>query len=155
MPKSDLPKDDLIRAFADAYERVIVAATRAAQQHGIAHTAEGWGPREAVAHLAGWEAMASVRIPAIVAGMAPLEFEDEAQSDVMNNAINAAFVAVAGQQSVSALCDALRHAYQRTVALLRTLDDRHFQPGEYVYERTRGAIEHCDEHIEQFTARDA
>jgi hypothetical protein len=99
--------------------------------------------------------MASVRIPAIVGGMAPLEFEDEAQNGVMNNAINAAFVAVAGQQPIAVLCDALRQAYQRTVALLAPLDDRYFQPGEYVYERTRGAIEHCDEHIEQFSAGQA
>lgn len=27
--------------------------------------------------------------------------------------------------------------------------ERHFQPGEYVYERTAGVIEHCDEHIEK------
>ncbi|HKV83933.1 MAG TPA: hypothetical protein VJN88_05215 [Ktedonobacterales bacterium] len=154
MPKSDLPKDDLIQAFADAYERVIAAATRAAQ-HGAARPENGWGPREAVAHLAGWEAMAAVRIPAIVGGLAPLEFEDDARAVVMDNAINAAFVAVAGKRSVTALCDTLRQAYQRTVALLRTVDDRHFQPGAYVYERTRGAIEHCDEHIEQFTAGEA
>ncbi|HWZ20104.1 MAG TPA: hypothetical protein VNW73_14995 [Ktedonobacteraceae bacterium] len=28
-----------------------------------------WGPREIVAHLAGWEVMASVRIPRIVVGI--------------------------------------------------------------------------------------
>lgn len=154
MPENIISKDDLIQAFTDAYERIIAAATQATQQ-AAGRPPDGWGPREAVAHLAGWEAMASVRIPAIAGGMAPLEFEDEAQNDVMNNAINAAFVAVAGQQPAAALCDTLRQAYQRTVALLRTLDDRHFQPGEYVYERTRGAIEHCDEHIEQFSAAQA
>lgn len=149
-----MSKDDLIQAFADAYERVIAAAMRSTR-NGVARMPDDWGPREAIAHLAGWEVMASVRIPAIVGGMAPLEFEDEAQNDVMNNAINAAFVAVAGQQPIAALCDALRQAYQRTVALLTPLDNRYFQPGEYVYERTRGAIEHCDEHIEQFSAGQA
>ena len=93
--------------------------------------------------------MATVRIPHVVAGMAPIEFEDEERERVMNDAINAAFVAIAGQQPIEALSETLRQAYQRTLAILTALDDCFFQPGEYVYERTRGAIEHCDEHIQE------
>ena len=141
-------KEQLLREFADAYERLIAAA-KDAEQRGVSARDGQWGPRETVAHLAGWEVMASVRIPAIVAGMAPLEFPDEAQDAVMTDAINATIVAIAGDQSLDTLCGILRQAYERGLALLETLDDRHFQPGDYVYERTAAAIEHCQEHIEK------
>ncbi|MEO8972611.1 MAG: hypothetical protein ABI406_13560, partial [Ktedonobacteraceae bacterium] len=107
-----------------------------------------WGPHETVGHLAGWEVMASVRIPMVVAGMPPAEFADETQQTVMNDAINAAIVTLIGEQPLATLCDMLRQAYQQNVELLRRLDDRFFQPGEYVYERTKGVIEHCQEHMQ-------
>ncbi len=142
-----MAKEELLQEFADAYERLIETAIEA-ERRGITHTADGWGPRAVVAHLAGWEVMASVRVPAVAAGMAPLEFEDEAQNRVMNDAINGAFVALVGDQPLEAVCGTLRQAYRRNVEFLRTLDDRFFQPGEYVYERTQGVIEHCQEHGE-------
>jgi hypothetical protein len=146
-----MTREQLLQAFADAYEHVIAAATEAVQQ-GAGKNKDGWSAREFVAHLAGWEVMASVRIPAIVGGMAPMEFVDEAQAAVMNNAINAAFVALIGAQPMDAVCGILRQAYQHGIALLQTLDERCFQPGEYVYERTRAAIEHCHEHFEDIQA---
>ena len=106
------------------------------------------GAREIVAHLAGWEVMATVRIPRIVAGMPPLEESDEARQEVMNDAINATIVTMIGDQSLDAVCGILRQAYQRDIELLKTLDNTFFQPGQYVYERTNAAIEHCQEHLE-------
>jgi hypothetical protein len=141
-----MDRAQLVHDFAEAHEAVIVAATSAAER-GLPGR-DGWGPREVVAHLAGWEAMASVRIPHVVAGMAPLEFEDERQARVMNDAINATIVTLAGDQPLETLCGILRRAYQRTIAIITPLDDQHFQPGAYVYERTRNVIAHCHEHIE-------
>jgi hypothetical protein len=69
---------------------------------------------------------------------------------VMSDAINATIVTMIGDQSLEAVCGILRQAYQRDVAILRGLDEKFFQPGEYVYERTRGVIEHCQEHSEAF-----
>jgi len=63
-------------------------------------------PREVVAHLAGWEVMATIRIPHIVAGTPPMEFSDAAQAKVMSDAINTAFVTLSGDQSLEALCRA-------------------------------------------------
>lgn len=143
-----MSKQELLQAFTSAYERVIAVATQIERQ-GSGSQRDVWGAREALAHLAGWEVMANVRIPHVIAGMAPIEFEDEAREQVMNDAINAAFVAVAGERSVASLGETLRQAYQRTLAILTPLDDRYFQPGEYVYERTRGVIEHCEEHIQE------
>lgn len=142
-----MTKDELLRAFVDAYERLMATAV-AAEQRGVGRADDGWGPREIVAHLAGWEMMATVRVPAVAAGMAPIEFADEAQNRVMNDAINGAFVALVGDQPLEAVCGILRGAYQRDLAFLHTLDERLFQPGEYVYERTYGVIEHCQEHSE-------
>jgi hypothetical protein len=142
-----MSKEELLDAFANAYERLMETAT-AAEQDGSTRADSGWGPREIVAHLAGWEVMATVRVPAVVGGMAPMEFADPVQNRVMNDAINAAFVALAGSQPLAAVCGVLRQAYQRDVAFLQTLDEQFFQPGEYVYERTYGIIEHCQEHAE-------
>lgn len=147
MPRDRLSKDELLHEFTAAYERIIAVATDAAQR-GMTAAPDGWGPREIIAHLAGWEMMATVRVPAVAAGMAPLEFPEPAQNRVMNDAINGAFVALAGDQPIEAVCATLRQAYQRDLAFLRTLDNHFFQPGEYVYERTYGVIEHCQEHSE-------
>ncbi len=51
-----------------------------------------------------------------------------------------------GDQSLDTVCGILRQAYQSDIEILRKLDETFFQPGEYVYERTKGAIEHCEEH---------
>lgn len=142
-----MSKEQLLQEFEAAYEQLIGTATQAAR-HGMARQRDGWGPREVVAHLAGWEVMATVRIPPIVAGMPPLEFPDATQQTVMNDAINTAFVMLVGEQPLETLCGLLRQAYQRNVEILRQVDERRFQPGEYVYERTKGVIEHCQEHIQ-------
>lgn len=151
MAEQDMSKEQLLREFADAYEHLMKAATDAAGQDTTS-AGHGWGPRAIIAHLAGWEIMATVRIPAIVGGMAPMEFADPAQNTVTNDAINAAFVTLAGEQPLDALCGMLRQAYQQNVAYLRTLDERFFQPGEYVYARTEGVIWHCREHGEMLIA---
>ena len=143
-----MSKEQLLHEFAEAYEHLMETASLAAQR-GVTQRRDGWGPREIVAHLAGWEVMASVRIPRIVAGMPPAEFTDPSQQKMMNDAINAAMVALIGEQPLETLCVMLRQTYQRNSELLRSLDDRFFQPGDYVYERTKAVIEHCQEHMQQ------
>ncbi len=143
-----MTKEQLIQEFIQAYEYLMETATRTSER-GMTKEQDIWGPREIVGHLAGWEAMATVRIPRIVAGTPPAEFADPTQATMMNDAINAAFVTLIGEQPLETLCDMLRHIYRRNVELLRSLDDTFFQPGEYVYERTKAVIEHCQEHREQ------
>jgi hypothetical protein len=142
-----MEKTQVLQEFVGAYERLIEAAVLM-EPRDKASEADGWGPREVVAHLAGWEVMATVRIPPIVAGTPPMEFYDATQARVMNDAINTAFVTMAGDQPLDTLCSKLRQAYRRTVEILTPLDDSHFQPGQYVFERAKGVIEHCQEHIE-------
>src|SRR6266566_7151598 len=142
-----MAKELLLQEFAEAYDHLMETASLATQR-GVTQGRDGWGPREIVGHLAGWEVMASVRIPRIVAGMPPAEFTEPKQQTMMNVAINAAMVALIGEQPIDILCDLLRQSYQRNVELLRSLDDTFFQPGEYVYERTKDVIEHCQEHMQ-------
>jgi hypothetical protein len=80
--------------------------------------------------------------------MPPAEFADPTQSRVMNDAINATIVTMVGDQPLETLCSMLRQAYGRTLEILSQVDQGHFQPGEYVNERTQAVIEHCHEHIE-------
>src|SRR5690349_8495949 len=121
-----MSKEQLLQEFAEAYEQLIKTASLAAQP-GVTRQRDMWGPREIVCHLAGWEVMASVRIPRIVAGMPPLEFADETQQTVMNDAINAAMITLMGEQPLETLCDLLRQAYQRNVEMLRKLEDTFFR----------------------------
>ena len=143
-----MSKEQLLQEFAEAYEQLIETASLAAQR-GVTQRRDRWGPREIVAHLAGWEVMATVRIPKIVAGMPPLEEADETRQAVMNDAINATIVTMIGDQPLETLCDLLRQAYHHDIEMLRKLDDTFFQPGEYVYERTKDVIEHCQEHSQE------
>ena len=147
-----MSKEQLLQELADAFEKLIGTATEAAQQ-GVTRKGDTWGPREIVAHLAGWEVMATVRIPHITAGMSPFEYADETRQTVMDDAINATIVTMVGDQPLETVCGLLRQAYQRDVEMLRKLDDTFFHPGEYVYERTKAAIEHCQEHMQVLVHR--
>src|SRR5437763_7252022 len=136
-----MSKEQLLQEFAEAYEKLIGTATQAAQR-GVTRQGDTWGPREIVAHLAGWEVMATVRLPHITAGMPPFEYADETRQTVMDDAINATIVTMVGEQPLESLCGLLRQAYQGDIEMLKKLDDTFFQPGQYVYERTKAAIEH-------------
>jgi hypothetical protein len=143
-----MSKEQLLQEFANAYEQLIETAIRVAQ-HGVTRQGETWGPREVVAHLAGWEVMATARMSNVAAGMPPFVLGETQQ---VVDAINAMIVTMAGEQSLEALCDILRQAYRNDVAILSNLNDTLFQPGEYVYERTKDVLEHCQEHMQDLTS---
>src|SRR5438105_9068141 len=124
-----MSKEQLLQEFAEAYEKLIGTATQAAQR-GVTRQGDTWGLREIVAHLAGWEVMATVRIPHITAGMPPFEYADETRQTVMDDAINATIVTMVGEQPLETVCGLLRQAYQRDVEMLRGLDGTFFHPGE-------------------------
>ena len=65
----------MLQEVTEAFEHLIAAAQDAAQR-GVTRQADAWGPREIVAHLAGWEVLASVRISQIAAGKPPFEFNE-------------------------------------------------------------------------------
>lgn len=145
--KDALSKEQLIQKLAEAHEQLIEVATRA-HQRGITRNGDVWGPREVVAHIAGWEAMAAVRIPKIVAGTPPIKYESKEQHDASDDNANATAIAMIGNQSFEEVCGILREANQHDIQMLRELDDSLFVPSNYVYWRIEAAIDHCNEHIQ-------
>lgn len=137
-------KEQLLQEATEAFEQLMAVAQDTAQR-GLTRQADTLGPREVVAHLAGWEVLANARFSQITAGMPPFEFNETPH---IADAINAMIITMIGDQSIETLCGTLRQAYWQNIELLRTLDERPFRSGEYVYERTKSVIEHCQEHIE-------
>lgn len=143
-----MSKEQLLQDVAEAFERLIATASLAAQ-NGVMGQGDTWGPREIIAHMTGWEVIATVHIPNVVAGMPPVfGYTDKTQQTVLDDALNAAMVTLVGEQPLDTLCHLLRRAYQRDLEILRKLDESFFQSGQYVYERTKDVIEHCQEHRE-------
>lgn len=146
--EATLSKENLLQELVDAHERLITAATESVRR-GVTPQGEAWGPREILAHIAGWEALATSRIPQIAAGIPPVHYANAAQHAAMDNAINVMAITMIGDQSFESVCTILRRTYRRDVELLRQIDEALFRPGNYVYDRTRAAIEHCYEHAQQ------
>lgn len=140
-------KELLIQELIEAHEKLIEVAT-AAYKRGARRTSDAWGPREILAHVAGWEAMAVSRIPRIVAGIPPITYATEAQHAAMDDAINATVLTMIGDQPFDAICTILRKTYQTDAQIISELDVASTGPGSYVYERTKAAINHCREHIQ-------
>ncbi|HYU75224.1 MAG TPA: divalent-cation tolerance protein CutA [Ktedonobacteraceae bacterium] len=138
-------KEQLLQEMIEAQERLITAATNA-QARGVVRQGDTWGPREILAHIAGWEAHAVARIPRIIAGMPPLTYIHDAQHAAADDAVNAAIITVLGDQSFDTVRDILRKTYQRDIQMLRELGDTFFTPGNYVYERIKAAIDHINQH---------
>jgi periplasmic divalent cation tolerance protein len=145
-PAEGITKERLLQDLIEAHEQLLSAATDA-QQRNISRQRDGWRPREILAHVAGWEAMAVSRIPRVIAGMPPITYASEEQHAAMDDAINATVVTMIGEQPFDAICTIFRKAYQADAQIIRELDEAYVRPGSYVYERTKAAIAHCYEHI--------
>jgi hypothetical protein len=144
-----MSKEKLLAALQQAFEDLIAVAQEV-ETAGGSKRGEEWGPREVVAHLAGWEVIATVHVPNVVASMPPLfAYADPTQQRVLNEALNEAFVTLTADYSLHSVCDLLRRAYQRDLAMLRQVDETFFQEGQYVSARTKAVISHCHEHSEK------
>src|SRR5947209_19058844 len=93
--EDSMSKEQLLQELAEAFEQLIATATDAAQRR-VTRQGDTWGPREVVAHLAGWEVMATVRITKIAAGKPPFDIADETQQKVMDDAISGMIVPIIG-----------------------------------------------------------
>ncbi len=145
--QATISKEQLIQELIDAHEKLIATASTA-HERGVRRTGDAWGPREVLAHIAGWEALAVARLPGILAGIPPVKYATEAQHAAMDDAINATVITMIGDQSFDTICTLLRKTYQADVQLISELDERIVRPGSYIYERTKAAIDHCHEHMQ-------
>jgi hypothetical protein len=136
-------KEELLRRFEQAHERLASSATAAAAR-GITQRGEQWGPREVLAHIVGWSAEATERIPRIIAGEPPLKYDDEA--------FNVAIITVLGDQSFDVVLDLFRQTHLRYIQMLGAQDKAVFVPGHPVYRRIQAVIEHHYEHAQGLDA---
>lgn len=120
-------KVQIVQSFNEAHERLIAVSTAASKR--VVDREGEWGPREVLAHIVGWEAEATSRIPLLAVGEAPLTYDDDA--------FNAAVVAVLGAQSFEAIHDMVRQTHQRLVQMLLIQDDSVFVPGHSVTSGSR------------------
>ncbi|MBE3558892.1 MAG: hypothetical protein IMW89_06665 [Ktedonobacteraceae bacterium] len=145
-------KEQMISAFDAAYNRLLVAATAAAER-GVVLPQGEWGPREVLAHVAGWAAQATTRIPQVIAGSLPVVYIDEAQHDAVDDAFNAAFIALVGGQSFAQVSATFQQTHHAFVDMLKAQDERHFVPGSYLYERMLAVVHHHLQHAQELEER--
>lgn len=138
--EEEISKDKLLQELGEAHERLIAAAT-AVFERGVVLPGQKWGPREVMAHIAGWEAKAIEMIPRVMVGESLVAFD--------HDAFNATVITLLGNQSFDAVRDILRQTYQQDITLLTSLDESVFVSGNYVYDRVKAAIRHNDEHTEE------
>ncbi|HYU76121.1 MAG TPA: DinB family protein [Ktedonobacteraceae bacterium] len=136
-------KDEMIIAFDEAYERLIAAANAAVERGVLVREGE-WGPREVLAHIAGWGVEATERLPRVLAGAPALVYDD--------NAFNAAIITMLGDQSYVQVRNLLQQTHQHFVHMLHAQDESVFTPGNPVYERVKAVIQHHLQHVEELDA---
>jgi len=107
------------------------------------------GPREVLAHIAGWAAEATMRIPQVIAGSPPLIYTDAAQHAAVDDAFNAAVILMLGNQSFEQVSSILQESHQHFNNMFQAQDEKLFVPGSYVYERLKLVIDHHLQHAQE------
>ncbi len=129
--------NDALRTLDEAHEKLITAVNAAAAR-GVKGP---WGPREILAHVVGWEVIAIHRLPKLIAGEAPLTYDEDA--------VNVAMVTLVGDQPLETIRDMLYQAHHRFLHIPEVQSLASFVPGHPVYERTKAAIRHSFEHAQE------
>jgi len=135
-------KDELLGAFAEAHDDLLIAADAAVTRgdpHGVG--GDGWGVREVLAHIAGWEVEATQRLPQLMAGAPARDYDVDA--------FNVAAVAAHEGQSLHEVRASLERAYARLVNLLDGLDEAAFAPGGVAQEWITALTRHDHEHAHE------
>ncbi len=145
--KQETEKEQIIQAFDEVYEKLIVSAD-AAEKRGKSSQPQ-WGPREILAHIAGWAAQATAQIPQVIAGIPDVAYRDDVQHAAVDDAANAAFIALIGDQSFEEVRQIADQTHERFAAVLKAQSDNIFVPGNYVYERMKRVIDHHLQHAQE------
>jgi len=144
-------KEQIIQAFDEAYEKLITATIRATEQ-GAATQSDKWGPREILAHIVGWAAQATEILPQIIAGLPTQTYASDSQHNAIDEAFNAAYITLLGDQSFEQVLSLAHRSHQRFVQMLKAQNESIFVPGNYVYERMKRVIDHHLEHAQELEA---
>jgi hypothetical protein len=147
----EMTSEQLIQDFDDAYERLIEAATTVERERIVYENA--WGPREVLAHIVGWAAQAIEFIPQVLAGQLPQAYISELQHAAIDDAFNAAFITLLGNQPFEQMLTSARQTHEHFIELLRAQDETIFVPGNYVYERMKRIIDHYRQHAQELETK--
>jgi periplasmic divalent cation tolerance protein len=148
LERAETSKEQLLCAFDEAHEKLVNAASHAAKW-GVQFQNGVWGPREVLAHIAGWAAQATTQLLQVITGVPPITYASEVQHAGLDEAANTAFIALIGNQTFEEVLTITHQAHRRFVDMLRAQDDTIFVPGNYVYERMKRVIAHHLEHAQE------
>ncbi|GCE19447.1 divalent-cation tolerance protein CutA [Dictyobacter kobayashii] len=141
-------KEQIIREFDNVYEQLVRAATAAAKR-GVEIQNGEWGPREILAHIAGWAAQATTQLPQVIKGLPPIAYASKAQHAGLDEAANDEFIALIGNQAFEDVLNIAHKTHLDFVSMLRTQDKNNFVPNHYVYDRMKRVIEHHLQHAQE------
>ncbi len=116
-----MSKDEVIGAFSEAYDSLLIAASRAMTRGDCEGGDGSWGVREVLWHVGAWIDEAARRIPLLLAGAPALDYDDDA--------FNAEAIASLRDRGPGEVRDALDRSQARLVTLLDTLDEAALAPG--------------------------
>lgn len=136
MAASDMTRDEMVGAFSEAHDSLLIAADTA-MTRGDPHNG-AWGLRDVLAHVAAWEAEALLRLPLLLSGAADESYDVDA--------FNAAAVASLGDLSIGAVRARFDETHARLLTLLNGLDETSFARGAPVSRWVRALIRHDLEH---------
>ncbi len=133
-----MSKDEVLGAFSEAYDSLLIAANRAVTRGDREGGAGDWGMREALGHVGAWIDEAARRIPLLLAGTPSLDYDADA--------FNKAAVRSLGDRSLGEVRDELDRSQARLVTLLDTLDESAFSPGGAAHEWITAQTVHMQHH---------
>lgn len=134
-----MSREQLIGALAESYDSLLIAADAAVTRGDPPDG--GWGLREVLAHIAAWEAEATLRMPALLAGEPDREYDEDA--------FNAGVVAAIGNQSLNQIYENLKTTHEQLIALLNGLDEPAFKDGSAVHGWVTSLTRHNYEHASE------
>ncbi len=133
-----MSKDEVLGAFSEAYDSLLIAASRAVTRGDREGGNNDWGVRDVLGHIIAWTDEASRRIPLLLAGAPSLDYDADA--------FNAEAITSVDDLSLGEVRDDLDRSQARLVTLLDTLDKSAFSPGGAAHEWITAQTAHMQHH---------
>jgi hypothetical protein len=144
-----LTKEQIIEAFDNAYNRLINLTITTQKTNSSTNSTNGWGPREILAHIAGWASQATTFMPQVIAGIPPQTFYNENQHTAIDDTFNVSFITLIGNQSFEQILNIANQTHQDFKDMLLAQHENIFVPGNYLYERLKRVILHYLDHAQE------
>ncbi|HZS89698.1 MAG TPA: DinB family protein [Chloroflexota bacterium] len=133
-----MSKEQTLRQFAEARDTLVAAVEGASADPNVRGKA-GWNLGQVLAHITAWEEEGIQQIPALAAGGADKEYDDDT--------VNAAIAASAEKKSLAEIRDSFEATHARLIGVIQGLDESIFASPNPTYDWIMGLVEHTTEHI--------